>query len=70
MLVIPQYTNDEIHDIYKIASVRIDVEEAIQRIKLLRILDLFNLELLPYTDAIMHMCGVIANSQPQLIREK
>ncbi|XP_043267632.1 uncharacterized protein [Venturia canescens] len=64
----PQFTNSEIDETYKIASVRIHVERAIQRIKLCNILKLIPISLLPYLDAIMHMCCVIANSKPPLIK--
>ncbi|GBP41239.1 hypothetical protein EVAR_30677_1 [Eumeta japonica] len=64
----PQFTNSEIDETYKIASVRIHVERAIQRIKLCNILKFIPITLLPHIDAIMHMCCVIANSKPPLIK--
>lgn len=63
----PQFSHEDVEETYKIASVRIHVERAIQRIKLCNILQMIPIELLPHIDAIMHMCCIIANSKTPLI---
>lgn len=51
----PQFTEEEVIEGYQIASIRIHVERAIQRIKIFNILKNINIELLPYIDCIMHI---------------
>ncbi|XP_066583806.1 uncharacterized protein [Prorops nasuta] len=64
----PQFTEEEVQSGYNIASVRIHVERAIQRVKLQGILRHISIDLINYIDQIMHMCCVIANSLPPLIK--
>lgn len=66
----PQFSDEEVEEGYSIASVRIHVERAIQRVKLSKILSHISADLLSYIDAIMHVCCVIANSLPPLIEER
>ncbi|XP_066596476.1 uncharacterized protein [Prorops nasuta] len=64
----PQFTREEVLEGYSIASVRIHVERAIQRIKIFRVLDRVNIEMLPYIDTIMHVACVLANNKEPLIK--
>ncbi|XP_066582244.1 uncharacterized protein [Prorops nasuta] len=64
----PQFTEEEVQSGYNIASVRIHVERAIQRVKVQGILRYISMDLINYIDQIMHMCCVIANSLPPLIK--
>lgn len=65
----PQFSDEEVEG-YSITSVRIHVERAIQRVKLSKILNHISIDLLPYIDAIMHTCCIIANNLPPLIEER
>lgn len=66
-----QFTEEQNAATYDIASVRIHVERAIQRIKLFNILNIkCTTELFPILDEIMHVLCVITNLGPPLIREK
>lgn len=64
-----QFTREEVLEGYSIASVRIHVERAIQRIKLFKILDHILIELMPHMDKIMYVAGVLANNKEPLIRK-
>ncbi|XP_071575643.1 uncharacterized protein [Temnothorax nylanderi] len=63
----PQFTSEEVLEGYNIASVRIHVERAIQRIKLFQILHHINIECLPYIDKIVYVACVLANNKEPLI---
>lgn len=65
-----QFTQDQMNTTYKIASVRIHVERVIQRVKIFNILNnRIPITLLPKIDSIMHVCCVLANLQPPIIKE-
>ncbi|XP_037500333.1 uncharacterized protein LOC119374329 [Rhipicephalus sanguineus] len=61
------FTPQEMEQTYTIASVRIYVERAIQRIKLYNILKHVPIKLIPSMKEIFHMCCVLANLQPPII---
>lgn len=75
ILVIPpfafdaQFTSEQMDETYNIASVRIHVEQAIQRIKIFNILRHIPNTLIPCINEIMHVCCVLANNKPPLIKE-
>ncbi|KAF4530605.1 hypothetical protein B566_EDAN018697 [Ephemera danica] len=62
------FTTDEIEQTYSIASVRIHVERAIERIKNYNILRFITHDLQPLIDDIMHMACVLVNLQPPIIK--
>ncbi|XP_043267041.1 uncharacterized protein [Venturia canescens] len=64
----PQFTVEEISQGYSIASVRIHVERAIQRVKIFCILRHISIELLEYIDKIMYIACVLANNKEPIIR--
>ena len=66
----PQFTREEVLEGYSIASVRIHVERAIQRVKIFQILQRVNVELFEYIDDIMHMICILANNKEPLIKNK
>lgn len=59
----PQFTREKVLEGYSIASVRIHVERVIQRIKIFKVLEHLNVELLPHIDKIMYVAGVLANNK-------
>lgn len=64
------FTKDEIDTTYNIASVRIHVERAIQRIKKYNILNnRIPVSLIPAMSDVFHMCCVLANLQKRLIKK-
>jgi len=66
-----QFSSTQIDETYKIASVRIHVERIIQRMKMFNILNnRLSTESLPYIDDIVHLCAVITNLQPHIVKEK
>lgn len=65
----PQFTREEVMEGYSIASVRIHVERAIQRIKIFKILEHINIDLLPYIDKILFLTCILANNKEPLIRK-
>lgn len=75
IVIMPPFVHDgkltveEIVETYNIASVRIHVERCIQRIKLHRVLDKIPVELFPYIDRIVHICCVLTNLQPHIIKQ-
>ncbi|XP_064467669.1 uncharacterized protein LOC135378546 [Ornithodoros turicata] len=65
-----QFSKEEVEDTYCIASVRIHVERAIQRIKVYNILNnRVPVSLIPSMSDIFHICCVLANFQPPIIRK-
>jgi len=66
---IPQFSEADMEETYKVASVRIHVERVIQRIKICNILNskLTN-ELMPHVDNILHLCCILANLQNPIIK--
>ena len=66
----PQFTPEEVLEGYSIASVRIHVERAIQRIKIYRILSHVNVELLPHLDKVVYVSSILANNKEPLICTK
>lgn len=66
----PQFEREEVLEGYAIASVRIHVERAIQRIKLCEILNKIDSETVKHIDKIMHVACVFANIRKPLIAKK
>ncbi|XP_015121736.1 uncharacterized protein LOC107044390 [Diachasma alloeum] len=64
----PQFTVEEVREAYSIASVRIHVERAIQRVKIFGILRHISIELLNYIDKVMYVACVLGNNKEPLIR--
>lgn len=65
----PQFSPEEVQTTYDIASVRIHVERAIQRMKMYKILsNKITIDLLPHIDHIVHIVGVLANFGPPIIK--
>lgn len=66
-----QFTADEVQETYNIAQVRIHVERMIQRIKTYNILNTrVPTELIAAMSDVFHVCCVLANLQPPIIREE
>jgi len=66
---VPHFSSAEMDETYRIASVRIHVERIIQRLKIFNILNnKLPTELLPYIDDIIHLCSVITNLQPHIVK--
>lgn len=64
-----QFTESEVQQTYHIAQVRIHVERMIQRIKLFNILNVqVPTELLPAMSDVVHMCCILANLQPPILK--
>ncbi|XP_040071052.1 uncharacterized protein LOC115311472 [Ixodes scapularis] len=64
-----QFSEQEVRDTYDIAQVRIHVERMIQRIKIYNILrTTVPITLIPLMDDVFHMCCVLANLQPAIIK--
>ncbi|CAN7999422.1 unnamed protein product [Ixodes hexagonus] len=64
-----QFSEQEVRDTYNIAQVRIHVERMIQRIKIYNILKTtVPISLIPLMDDVFHMCCVLANLQPAIIK--
>lgn len=64
----PKFTKEEVIEGYQIASVRIHVERAIQRVKTFKILSHINIEFLPKIDKIMRIACALANTKEPLIK--
>lgn len=75
LFVLPPFLNDghlteeQVHETYNVASVRIHVERSIQRVKNYNILQKLKSHLLPYVDDIVFMSCVLANLQPPIIKQ-
>lgn len=65
----PQFSEEEVLEGYAIASVRIHVERAIQRIKIFKILQHINVELFEKIDDIMYLICVLVNNNEPLIKK-
>lgn len=66
-----QFTGQEVRDTYDIAQVRIHVERMIQRIKIYHVLrTTVPISLIPLMSDIFHMCCVLANLQPAIIKPR
>lgn len=64
-----QFTPDEVEETYKVASVRIHVERAIQRLKIFRLMgSKITIDMLPRLDMIIHVCSLLINLGPPLIK--
>ncbi|XP_028981916.1 uncharacterized protein LOC114841192 [Diachasma alloeum] len=68
MAVNPQFSREEVLEGYSIASVRIHVERAIQRVKIFGILRHINVELFKHIDKIMFIACVLANNKEPILR--
>ncbi|XP_077513160.1 uncharacterized protein LOC144124406 [Amblyomma americanum] len=66
----PQFTAQEVRDTYNVAQVRIHVDRMIQRIKMHILNNRVPVELIPLMTDVFHMCCVLANLQPPLIKCK
>jgi len=65
-----RFTEDEVLQTYNIASVRIHIERVFAKMKTFGILNKITIDLLPYIDNIIHMCCVLDNIQPPIIKQK
>ncbi|XP_058809918.1 uncharacterized protein LOC131675090 [Phymastichus coffea] len=65
----PQFTKEEVLEQYSIASVRIHIERAIQRVKIFKILQHLNTELFETIDEIMYVICALANHKEPLIKK-
>ena len=65
----PQFTREEVLEGYSIASVRIHVERAIQRVKIFKILEHVSHDMFPHMDKIVRMACILANNKGPLIRQ-
>jgi len=65
-----QFTEQEVLQGHAIASVRIHVERAIQRIKIFKILQHVNVDLFDKLDDIVYFICIIVNNKEPLIQEK
>ena len=65
-----QFTAAQSETAYEVASVRIEVERAIERIKRFEILKFIHSDMVPYIDEIMTTLCVIANLQGDLTKRK
>lgn len=63
------FSEEQVEEIYKFASVRILIERVIQRIRTYKIVDKFTIEMLPYCDAIIFMCCVLVNLQSPIVKD-
>lgn len=64
-----QFSEGEVQETYKVASHRIHVERCIQRINVFSILNQkVTAELFHEMDKIVHICSVLANLQPPIIK--
>lgn len=64
-----QFSREEVLEGYSIASVRIHVERAIQRVKIFKILDHVNIELLKSIDDVIFIAAILANNKEPLIKK-
>lgn len=62
------FTSDQIDETYNVTRVRIHIERIMQRIRVFRILEKFSNEMRPYCDDIIHMCCVLVNLQPPILK--
>lgn len=65
-----EFEDEEIAITYSIARVRIHIERIMQRTRVFRITDKVTIENLPYCDDIIHMCCVLVNLQPPIIKSE
>lgn len=64
-----QFSAEEVQETYKVASVRIHVERAIQRLKIFRLIgSRIAIDMIPRLDMVMHVCAVLVNLGPPLIK--
>lgn len=70
MAINPQFSREEVLEGYSIASVRIHVERAIQRVKIFGILRHINVELFNYIDKVMFIACVLANNKEPILRSE
>jgi len=66
----PQFSREDVIEGYNIASVRIHIERAIQKIKIFKILQHINVELFESIDDIMHICILVNNKEPLIAKNK
>ncbi|XP_040073783.1 uncharacterized protein LOC120846166 [Ixodes scapularis] len=64
----PQFYGEEVRDTYNVAQVRIHVERMIQRIKVYILNNRIPIELIQGMTNGFHMCCILANLQPPIIR--
>ncbi|XP_044591992.1 uncharacterized protein LOC123270120 [Cotesia glomerata] len=74
LIIMPPFLHDtfseeQVEETYKVASVRIHIERVIQRIRTYKIVDKFTIEMLPYCDAIIFMCCVLVNLQSPILKD-
>ncbi|XP_064475727.1 uncharacterized protein LOC135389622 [Ornithodoros turicata] len=65
------FTPEEVDDTYHIWNVRVHVERAIQRLKIFGILtNRIPISLIPAMSHVFHMCCVLANLQPHILKKE
>ena len=75
IIVMPPFLRDghfsaeEVDATYQVARVRLHIERIMQRLRVYKILDKFSIDILPYADSIVFMCGVLVNLQPSIIKD-
>lgn len=62
------FTKEESEQTYKVAKVRIHVERVMQRLRTYGILDKIPENLFSYIDDVIHMCCVLVNLQPPILK--
>jgi len=65
----PQLSAEDVGECFKVASVRVHVERAIQRIRLFNILRNVNSETMQYIDPLVHFCCVLVNLQSPILKD-
>jgi len=63
------FSEEEVEETYRVASIRIHIEHIMQRLRTYHILNKFTLNMLPYCDDIITMCYVLVNLQPPIIAD-
>ena len=66
----PKFSKEEVLECYSVASIRIHIERAIQRIKTFKIFYHIYAEQFEYVDEIMYIACVLANNKDPLIAEE
>lgn len=64
----PEFSEEEVEETYKVASLRIHIERIMQRIRIYDILNKFSISMFPHADDIVFMCCILANLQPPIIK--
>ena len=62
------FTDEQIQEQYNTSKLRIHIERIMQRIRIYKITEKFTMDLVPFCDEIIFMCGVLVNLQPPIIK--